>query len=248
MMPPGSRALAFASRWFDPATVHRTFEPLIAYWQREWIDAPTTRRRRVFVRGMSAFMSAATIFGFRSLQSPTPGAIVWRIVIRLLIYMIAVMLCIPAVVRPEIAVAAMPGYLQSAFTIALPYSMLVAVDAIRARGDMPSHLERRAAMQLVLVSTIVMLAASDWSVSRAVLPALWMWTRWSAIDRQHEAGRLARLPIVPMAIVLIDMIFFVDVGRDHALLTPPYAGLVVMIALSFSAVPEHWWTLRRART
>ena len=31
-----TRALAFASRWFDEATVHRTFEPLIADWQREW--------------------------------------------------------------------------------------------------------------------------------------------------------------------------------------------------------------------
>ena len=39
-----NRALAFASRWFDEATVRRTFEPLIADWQREWHDASGARR------------------------------------------------------------------------------------------------------------------------------------------------------------------------------------------------------------
>ena len=32
-----SRALAFASRWFDPQTVECVFHPLVADWQREWM-------------------------------------------------------------------------------------------------------------------------------------------------------------------------------------------------------------------
>ena len=47
-----TRALAFVSRWFDEATVRRTFEPLIADWQREWQDAPPARRRWVSLRGL----------------------------------------------------------------------------------------------------------------------------------------------------------------------------------------------------
>jgi len=34
-MMAGSRALTFASRWFDAATVARVFEPLVADWQRQ---------------------------------------------------------------------------------------------------------------------------------------------------------------------------------------------------------------------
>ena len=43
-MATTNRALAFVSRWFDEATVRRTFEPLIADWQREWQDASPPRR------------------------------------------------------------------------------------------------------------------------------------------------------------------------------------------------------------
>ena len=39
-----NRALAFVSRWFDEGTVRRVFEPLIADWQRQWLDAPSSRR------------------------------------------------------------------------------------------------------------------------------------------------------------------------------------------------------------
>jgi hypothetical protein len=37
-MTLANRALAFASRWFDRATVRSTFEPLVADWQRELTD------------------------------------------------------------------------------------------------------------------------------------------------------------------------------------------------------------------
>lgn len=38
-MTLANHALAFASRWFDEATVRSTFEPLVADWQREMADA-----------------------------------------------------------------------------------------------------------------------------------------------------------------------------------------------------------------
>ncbi len=51
-MALASRALAFASRWFDPATVSSVFEPLIADWQRELA-------RRVGHRALVRFSRAA---------------------------------------------------------------------------------------------------------------------------------------------------------------------------------------------
>ena len=68
-----SRALAFASRWFDAATVQRTFEPLIADWQREWQDARRSRRARVSMRGLAAFIFAVIVS--RSGDCPNDGAV-----------------------------------------------------------------------------------------------------------------------------------------------------------------------------
>src|SRR5262249_31946709 len=44
LMAATTRAIALASRWFDEQTYRRTFEPLIADWQREWQDAPPRLR------------------------------------------------------------------------------------------------------------------------------------------------------------------------------------------------------------
>src|SRR6185436_4922574 len=53
-----SRALSFASRWFDPQTVHRVFDPLVADWQREWLDAPASRRAMIHLKGLASFCIA----------------------------------------------------------------------------------------------------------------------------------------------------------------------------------------------
>ena len=67
--------LAFASRWFDEATVRGTFEPLIADWQHEWQHAPssTIARARIIAGG-----SAAQQLSRRSGRRSIPGGLPQR--------------------------------------------------------------------------------------------------------------------------------------------------------------------------
>ena len=75
-----NRALAFVSRWFDAATVRRTFEPLIADWQREWQDAPPAQRWLVSLRGMRAFVLAVMVSSPQIIltSAPPESRIEWR--------------------------------------------------------------------------------------------------------------------------------------------------------------------------
>src|SRR3954468_18090903 len=75
-----SRAFVFAANWFDQRTVHQTFEPLIADWQREWQDAPARRRWRVTIGGWLAFVAAVMVCSPRVLRTPVPITLTWRIV------------------------------------------------------------------------------------------------------------------------------------------------------------------------
>ena len=96
-MAPGTRALAFASRWFDPAIVHRTFEPLIADWQREWYESAPSRRAWVSVRAWAAFSCSAAISTPAIIATPTPRSISGRVVRRIALFCLVVggALCIP---------------------------------------------------------------------------------------------------------------------------------------------------------
>ena len=80
-----SRALAFVSRWFDPATVARVFEPLIADWQREWIDAPKAERLIVHSRGMLSFFIAAMVSTPGIIRARAPKALTDQLVRRIVI-------------------------------------------------------------------------------------------------------------------------------------------------------------------
>ena len=58
-MMSGTRLIAFASRWFEPAfepaVVASVFEPLVADWQRESCEATPAHRRLIDVRARDAF-------------------------------------------------------------------------------------------------------------------------------------------------------------------------------------------------
>ncbi len=71
----GTRALAFASRWFDAATVRRTFEPLIADWQREWHESAPSGARGCRSARWAAFVCAAAISSPGVITTPTPRSI-----------------------------------------------------------------------------------------------------------------------------------------------------------------------------
>jgi hypothetical protein len=94
-----SRALAFASLWFDAATVGRIFVPLVADWQREWRDATPARRAWVSVRGLAAFAFSFAILTPRIVATPVPSRIALNVTARIGIFCLIVggLLSIPMV-------------------------------------------------------------------------------------------------------------------------------------------------------
>lgn len=169
-----NRALAFARRWFDDATVRRTFEPLIADWQREWQDAPSSRRGLIAFYGFTAFACAVIISIPRIALTPSPDGLTNEIVRRVTAFtaVATAVLMIPVVielttwwmkdaswVRGSLYLLALP----SAITMAFPFAMTGAVDVIQRRGMLP-HAGRAALLKLGAIALLFMLAYSGWVV------------------------------------------------------------------------------------
>lgn len=167
-MDLSTRALAFASRWFDPATVHRTFEPLIADWQREWQDTPASRRWRVSVRAIVAFICAVAISSPHIMMTPIPRTIAVPVARRILLFcaIVAGLLSIPlarlfAARSVELSwpatvlLMALPGALVAVF----PFSMIIAVDAIGQDETEPPHVKRTVALKLAVCAIMLMFTA-----------------------------------------------------------------------------------------
>jgi hypothetical protein len=158
-----TRALAFASRWFDPATVQRVFEPLVADWQREWHEAAGPQRMRVTLRGLSAFICAVMASYPRMLRQRTPSTVANRIVTRIARFTLvgAALLMIPFAF--EMGSMWWRGLMMlfivpSAITVAFPFAMITAVDAIRCDHALPPHVERSAVVKLALAAVLFMVA------------------------------------------------------------------------------------------
>lgn len=167
------RLLAFASRWFDPTTVATVFEPMLADWQREWRDAPPSRRRVIVVRGYAAFATTALASAPRALLfTPTPPAIARRVISRTIIATSAVsILTFPylrevAQLAPVQAVTLSLWLLPSCVLLAFPFAMVSVVDGIR-RHKLPNHVERATALRVGLTACIFMLAFGGWIVPAA---------------------------------------------------------------------------------
>ena len=164
-----SRALAFASRWFDAATVDRVFEPLVADWQREWRDAAPAKRQWVSARGLTAFALSFAILAPRIISTPVPSRTRWNVATRIVAFCVVSggLLAIPMV--PDIAKRSMEPLsppllvlfaLPAALTIAFPFAMASAVDGIRRNRDLPSQVERAAAVKLAISAFVLMTLAS----------------------------------------------------------------------------------------
>jgi hypothetical protein len=191
-----SRALAFASRWFDAATVHGVFEPLIADWQREWSDAAPSRRWRVGLRGFTAFFAAVIMSSPKIAATRSPAAVTSRIAVRITRFTAigtAIML-IPAAtqVEPSWARGAMMLFLiPSALVMAFPFAMVGAVDALRRTEPLPPHVERATVGKLGLLATMFMLIVGGWVVPAA--NHTWRTMMWRA---QGQPGpSLAQAPL-----------------------------------------------------
>lgn len=168
MTLPGHRALAFARRWFDPATVHRVFEPLIADWQREWQDAPPSRRTRISIHGLAAFACALVVSSPQIAMASAPSTVTHRVVSRIatVTSMISLILLGPMLLtwmQGDMIAFALPGLL----TLAFPFSLISAVDAIRCFKPLPEHVERVATAKLAVVAMVVMVGLGGWIVPAA---------------------------------------------------------------------------------
>jgi hypothetical protein len=173
-----NRALAFAMRWFDEATVRRTFEPLIADWQREWLDAPPKRRAWITLRATLAFICAVVVSSPQIALTPTPPDVTNRIAVRMVkfIAVATTLLMIPPVIelgtwmargaswtRWSLFLFAVPG----AMTLAFPFAMTGAVDSLRRHQTLPGHVERAALLKLGAFAVMFMLVYGGWVVPAA---------------------------------------------------------------------------------
>lgn len=172
-----SRALAFASRWFDEATVRRVFEPLIADWQRQWQDASPSRRRLVAIYGFTAFACAVIVSSPRIALTPVPAGLTNAIARRVTRFtaIASALLMIPVVIeltrwwmrdaswiRGSLYLLAIP----SAITMAFPFAMTGAVDAIQSRELLP-HVGRSVLLKLAAFAVVFMVIYSGWVVPAA---------------------------------------------------------------------------------
>ena len=157
-----SRALLFATRWFDEATVRRTFEPLIADWQREWQDASRLRRWSVSARGLGAFLIAALVSSPAIVKTAPPPVVVRRVIARVacFITVVAIVLAIPLLMDQRPRWQAVPLLLLAAIpsgaVLAFPFSMLLAVDVIRRERDIAPNVARATAVKLAFAAVVFM--------------------------------------------------------------------------------------------
>jgi hypothetical protein len=105
---PGTRLLAFARRWIDPAFVAGVVEPLVADWQREWSDAQRaslSRRTHVLLSGWWALLISIGVFAVSRLATPPPA----RSAMRGLVAFSAAVFLSPFVVLVLLAPLLYPG-------------------------------------------------------------------------------------------------------------------------------------------
>ena len=157
-----NRALAFASRWFDEATVRRTFEPLIADWQREWQDAAPSDRARVSLRGLAAFICVVIVSSPSLFRSHAPSSVTNRVAVRMtrFIALASVVLMIPfltEILESGWRVVILITVVPSAVTVVFPFSMVGAVDAIRGHDGLAPHVERALVAKLGAMALLFMI-------------------------------------------------------------------------------------------
>jgi hypothetical protein len=173
-----NRALAFANRWFDVHTVRRTFEPLIADWQREWLDAPPQRRAWITIRATLAFICAVIISSPQIALTPTPPDVTRRIAVKMVkfVAVVTAVLMIPPVI--EIGTWAMKGAswtrsslfllaVPSAMMLAFPFAMTGAADSLRRHQTLPGHVARAALLKIGAFAVMFMMVYGGWVVPAA---------------------------------------------------------------------------------
>jgi hypothetical protein len=172
-MAPGARLLTFATNWFDHATVASVFTPLVADWQREWQQAPPSRRALIRIRGFAAFIATTIVSYPRVMATPPPPGVMSRLIGRVATFVsiAALVLSIPFLVngQPLSQMLAMVWFatIPAGAVLALPFAMLTAVDVIRRDPQLPAYLARAVAVRLAATAVVFMVLGHGWLVPAA---------------------------------------------------------------------------------
>ncbi len=267
-MTPGSRALAFATRWFDPQTVTTVFEPLVADWRREWLDAAPARRPQIQARGITAVVCSVILLSPR-LFRPVRGPLTAQTIRRTAIYMVVACAVLSLKTLGGLETPWSPSlliYLMcSVGTLALPFSTVIGADAILRHDHLPAHTQRRAVLQLVTFTLLFLLVSSAWIVPAA--QALWLSTDANAVtsatglrSETDHAGRAtgALLGLLPPLLLWVRLRSSDVPHRRHGLFAaepPPFESpmptslAVTLATLGYASMylaigtAGMWWSL-----
>jgi len=173
-MMPGTRLLALARCWFPPSTVSSVFEPLVADWQREWMDASRSRRTWIATRGAAAFARAAVVCSSQVLFTAPPAAMTRRVMSRLinLTAIASVPFLIPywlevRTLPVDIAIPLAIWIVPSAIAAALPFTFGFSSDGTRRDRSGPTRSERAMTLQLAALAVLGIVLLQGWVVPAA---------------------------------------------------------------------------------
>jgi hypothetical protein len=260
-----SRALAFASRWFEPGTVASVFEPLVADWQREWLEAAPSRRRLVHWRGLMAFACAVLISSpqlFRAAPRPLATRVISRTGLFMLIAPVVISVPVLRSLEEPWSLPLLLYLLPSMFTYALPFSTIIGADAIRCHDDLPPHVQRGAALKVATFTLVLMVMLSGWIVPAA--RANWLRAEPATADalaaRKYEtpqhAERISRvaaaMAVMPPLLLWIRWRALDMPRRRGRFFSPMPLGLAVTLAIAgyvllsaAGGLAELWWSFPR---
>jgi len=171
LMSITTRAMAFASLWFDAATVDRVFAPLVADWQREWHDAPHRQRSWTLARGSVGFITTCIRLVPRTLlRSTLPGPTWQRASVRMAGFLVVAcgLLAAPTIWdasgQPTASVTSLVILLLPAFIAsALPFAVGFIVDTIRPQPQ-ATQSQRVAMAQVAMTVSLFVFAFGGWVV------------------------------------------------------------------------------------
>ena len=173
-MMPGTRLLAFARRWFPPSTVANVFEPLVADWQRQWIDASPPLRTWIAMTGAGAFIRTALVCSSEILFVAPPATMTRRVLARLIILtsVAALPFLMPSLLelrtlRLEAAIPLAMWVVPSAIASALPFAFGFSADVIRRNGSGLTRAERAVSVQLATLAVLGVIFFQGWVVPAA---------------------------------------------------------------------------------
>jgi hypothetical protein len=166
-MMPGTRLLAFASRWFEPAVVASVFEPLVADWQGEarashlsfWIN----------LRWRLAFLANCVLAFPRLGAVPASSGLLLDLVARAVVFGALGFALQQMFGRRE----AIEG---TAVIDSLPFALLPVVMRLQRSTELPSYATRGLALR--------------WTLATAIALALFSGPSW------QSRGAAAAIPIV----------------------------------------------------